>query len=246
MKMRRIVATFPDYEDADADELTTLRHVVAKFGGQVRKVLGGEDENELRVGVVVPAKVAGQFKAMVGDVWELTDGGTEGEDEPAPKPKAAPPPKAKEAPKANPQPKAQPKPTNKAEAVKPKAEEPSAKSADERELFTPVDKLRGPKWDCAEVKAALKELGLQNPFSVACSQAYNLGRRFAFDPYKLEYMFMRNYKGSWPTDVGTMGKLPSVRFKLIYGEILKRYGAKSMVARIYKSQSQGFKDWGSK
>ena len=243
MKMRRIVATFPDYEDADADELTTLRHVVAKFGGQVRKVLGGEDENELRVGVVVPVKVAGQFKAMVDDVWELTDGGTEGEDEPAPKPKAAPPPKAKEAPKAKPQPKEQPKPTKKAD--KPK-EEPPAESADERELFTPVDKLRGPKWGCAEVKAALKELGLQDPFSVACSQAYNLGRRFAFDPYKLAYMFMRDYKGTWPTDVGTMCKLPSVRFKLVYGEIRKRFGEKSMVAKIYKSQSQGFKDWGSK
>ena len=232
MKMRRIVATYPDYEDADADKLTTLRHVVAKFGGQVRRVLGGEDENELRVGVVVPVKVAGQFKAMVEDTWELTDGGTEGEDEPATKPK--------------PQPKAQPKTTKKDEAVKPKAEESPAESADERELFTPVEKLRGPKWGCAEVKAALKELKLQDPFSVACSQAYNLNRRFAFDPYKLAYMFMRDHKGTWPTDVGTLCKLPSVRFKLVYGEIRKRYGEKSMVARIYRSQSRGFKDWGSK
>lgn len=72
-KVRSGYATYPDYEDADQDQVASMERTVMKFGGVVRRTVANEDEGQALVSFAgIPNEKADAFKADAEDNgWEI-------------------------------------------------------------------------------------------------------------------------------------------------------------------------------
>lgn len=72
-KVRSGYATYPDYEDADQEQVGSMEGTVTKYGGVVRRTIANEDEGQALVSFAgIPDDKADAFKAEAEDNgWEI-------------------------------------------------------------------------------------------------------------------------------------------------------------------------------
>ena len=72
-RVRSGYATYPDYEDADQEQVESMERTVTKFGGVVRRTIANENECEALVSFAgIPDEKSDAFKAEAEDNgWEI-------------------------------------------------------------------------------------------------------------------------------------------------------------------------------